>query len=306
LRTATAPSGADQPTCKTRLRAIASFRLSAPETVAIELRSTVPADTSGSGAPANEPGNRTVVLHYHLFKNAGTSLDALFQEQFAGRWVTREFAAQPEENRRAVQSWIVETPDAVCFSSHTALLPPPAVPRTRVLPVIFVRHPLDRIASAYSFERKQGDPGFGSTLARHTTLAGYVETRLSLPRDRQCRNFHIGRFAEMVPAEPDDELTRALWALEELPFVGLVETFEASVQKLQSLLEREGFEGVNLRPVQHNVSRDRALSLEERLDRMAGELGAELYTELERANADDLRFYAAAVEAAAQDRRRES
>lgn len=259
------------------------------------------ADQSGSRAAAAEPRDRVVIFHYHLFKNAGTSLDALFQEQFAGRWVTREFAAQRGENRRAVQDWIVETPDAVCFSSHTALLPPPAVPRTRVLPVIFVRHPLDRIASAYSFERKQGDPGFGSTLARHTTLAGYIETRLSLPQDRQCRNFHTARFADMMHADPVDELTRALRALEELPFVGIVETFEASLKKLQSILEREGFEGVNLRPVRHNVSRDRELSLEERLDKLAGELGDELYTELTRANADDLRFYAAAVEAAAQD-----
>jgi len=266
----------------------------------------VSADNSASGAVATERRDRAVIFHYHLFKNAGTSLDALFQEQFGGRWVTREFPAQPGENRRAVEGWIDETPDAVCYSSHTALLPPPAVPHTRVIPVIFVRHPLDRIASAYSFEREQGDPGFGSTLARHTTLAGYVETRLSLPRDRQCRNFHTARFADMALAEPDDELARALRALEELPFVGLVETFEASLRKLQSLLEREGFEGINLRPVQHNVSRDRALSLEERLDRMAGELGAELYTELERANADDLRFYAAAVEAAAQDSPRES
>jgi hypothetical protein len=261
----------------------------------------VSADTSGPEAAANEPGERIVVLHYHLFKNAGTSLDALFQEQFAERWVTREFVAQPGENRRAVQAWVEETPNAFCFSSHTALLPPPAVPRTRVIPVIFVRHPLDRIASAYSFERKQDDSGFGSTLARHTTLAGYIETRLSLPRDRQCRNFHTARFADMVPGDAGDELTRALQALEELPFVGVVESFEASLQRLQTLLENAGFEDLDLRPVQHNVSRDRALSLEERLERLADELGASLYGELERVNADDLRLYAAAVEAAAQD-----
>lgn len=264
------------------------------------------ADHSGSGADATKPRERAIILHYHLFKNAGTSLDALFQEQFAERWVTREFPAQPRENRRAVQAWITGTPEAVCFSSHTALLPPPVVPHTRVIPVIFVRHPLDRIASAYSFERKQADPGFGSTLARNTTLSGYVETRLSLPRDRQCRNFHTARFADMVPGEADDELRRALRALKELPFVGVVESFEASLQRLQSLLESAGFQGLNLRPVQRNVSRDRALSLEERLERLADEIGPELYGELERVNAADLRLYAAAAEAAAQDTQCES
>jgi len=277
------------------------LRFSARETDANELRSTVSADPSGSGAAAHEPGERAVILHYHLFKNAGTSLDALFREQFAERWVTREFAAQPQQNRRAVQTWIEETPDAVCFSSHTALLPPPALPHTRVVPVIFVRHPLDRIASAYSFERKQDDPGFGSTLARNTTLAGYIETRLSLARDRQCRNFHTARFADMVPGPVEEEPTRALRALEELPFVGVVESFEASLQRLQALLESAGFEDLDLRPVRHNVSRGRALSLEERLANLADELGAKLYGELERVNADDLRLYAAAVDAAGQD-----
>ena len=44
---------------------------------------------------------KTVILHYHLFKNAGTSLDAAFKENFSeesGEWVTKEFPAQPSQN----------------------------------------------------------------------------------------------------------------------------------------------------------------------------------------------------------------
>jgi hypothetical protein len=58
-----------------------------------------------------------------------------------------------------------------------------------VLPVIFVRHPIDRIMSAYSFESKQTSESFGAVLARNTTLGGNIETRLSMPNDTQCRNF---------------------------------------------------------------------------------------------------------------------
>lgn len=240
--------------------------------------------------------SRTVVLHYHLFKNAGTSLDALFQQQFGDAWVTREFPAQPAANSSGVREWISQHPDARCFSSHTALLPPPVLTGVKVLPVIFVRHPLDRIASAYSFEHQQQDAGFGSTLARHTSLRGYIETRLSIPQDQQCRNFHVTRFSRMVPAtEPGAELAAALRALHELPFVGVVEQFGDSLARLQAYLQGEGFSDIQLRPVQRNVSRDRADSLEERLERFADEVGQDFYDELVGANADDLAFYDAVL-----------
>ncbi|HEX6684537.1 MAG TPA: hypothetical protein VF062_17165 [Candidatus Limnocylindrales bacterium] len=235
---------------------------------------------------------RVVIFHYHLFKNAGTSLDALFQERFADRWATREFPPARGENHRAVTEWVGSSTGTVCFSSHTAQLPPPTIPGVAVIPAIFVRHPLDRIASAYAFERQQGDPGFGSTLARNTTLRGYIETRLAVNGDRQCRNFHTQKFAQLFD-DGTPELDRALRALDALPFVGLVEKFAESLARLQRLLISEGFEGVDLRPVRRNSSA-RLDTLESRLDAMATEVGRECYEELERVNGDDLQFYKAA------------
>jgi hypothetical protein len=234
---------------------------------------------------------RKVVLHYHLFKNAGTSLDALLQEQFPGGWLTREFPGQKDENARLLGEWIAGEPGAVVFSSHTAQLPPPTVPGVTVLPVIFVRHPLDRIASAYAFERGQDVPGFGATLARNTTLAGYVETRLSMGGDRQCRNFHTHRLAAMYPGTADDELERALRAVTELPFVGIVEDFAGSLARMQGWLGREGFTGLRLEPVERNVSRGRSAPHPDRLDRLAEDLGPWVHEMLVEANRDDLALY---------------
>jgi hypothetical protein len=109
------------------------------------------------------------------------------------------------------------------FSSHTAILPIPIIKEVKVIPVIFMRHPIDRMASAYSFESKQGGDGFGPVLARNTNLAGYIETRLALGHDQQCRDFHAHRFAAMLGEKQGDEATRAKMAVKQLPFVGLVE-----------------------------------------------------------------------------------
>lgn len=244
---------------------------------------------------------RKVIFHYHLFKNAGTSLDALLKERFGDDWVTREFPNGPAQNRKQVSDWVAEKTTADCFSSHTAQLPPPSVPGVTVLPVIFVRHPLDRIASAYSFERQQGDAGFGSTLARNTSLAGYVETRLSIPNDFQCRDFHTRRLAMMFPEDEGTPVERALRALKELPFVGSVENFAASLARLEDWLSAEGFDGLDLQPVERNVSKGRAAALEERLERLAGEIGADLMARLSEENAGDLQVFESVAAEYAED-----
>jgi len=228
---------------------------------------------------------KTVILHYHLFKNAGTSLDAAFKENFkGGEWVTAEFSAQPAKNREMVKQWIIDNPQAKCFSSHTAMLPPPQIDGVKVLPVIFMRHPIDRIASAYEFEKKQGGDSLGAVLARNTDFKGYVETRLALPNDRQCRNFHMQRFAQMFGEKQGDEFVRAKMAVERLPFVGVVERYSESLEKLERLLENECFEGIKLKPVEKNVSRGAKKSLEGKLVEIEGQLGKTLFRQLSKAN----------------------
>jgi hypothetical protein len=238
---------------------------------------------------------RPVVLHYHLFKNAGSSLDALFKAHFGDAWVTAEFPGDPLRNRAGLKEWIATTPAARCYSTHTGSLPTPEIDGVSILPVIFVRHPLDRIASAYAFESRQGDPGFGSTLARHTSLAGYVETRLSIPGDRQVRNFHVDRFSRAITVPAGTDLDRALEGMSSMPFVGVVEEFGRSLEILQGLLAEHGLPGVKLESVRRNVSTDRAAKIEDRLAELSEEVGAETYAKLLEANADDIRLYEAAV-----------
>jgi len=235
---------------------------------------------------------KTVILHYHLFKNAGTSLDAAFKENFKGdEWVTAEFPAQPAENREMVKQWIIDNPQAKCFSSHTAMLPPPQIEGVKVLPVIFMRHPIDRIASAYEFEKKQGGDSFGAVLARNTDFSGYVETRLALPHDRQCRNFHLHRFAAMFGERQGDEFVRAKMAIEKLPFVGVVEAFAQSLVRLETWLKAEGFKDLKIKLVEKNVNRDKKISLDERLENIKTELGGAGYSIFMDTNKEDIEIY---------------
>ena len=226
---------------------------------------------------------RDVILHYHLFKNAGTSLDAVLKRAFPDRWVTAEFAVRGGNNSGELAAWIAGEPDATVFSTHTGLGPVPSVPGVRVFPVIFLREPIARIRSAYRFERKQKADTMGARLARQSDLSTYVTTRLALPRDRQCRDFQTYRMAAFEPGAPGEfELERALRALRRLPFVGIVERFDDSMARLAEALPP------SLRlPTARSAHSNRTESSGEPLDRA-------LHAVLEEANRQDSALYALA------------
>ena len=179
----------------------------------------------------NDPMNRTVILHYHLFKNAGTSVDQILRRNFGDRWVTREFSTAGADNSAEVADWIRANPHAVAFSTHTALGPPPLIEGVNLITVMLLRDPVARIRSVYRFERKQDADTWGTELAKAHDFQGYVRARLERLGDRQCRNFHTDRLAKMVPGDAP-ELDRARAALRLLTVVGLVEHFDTAMTDL--------------------------------------------------------------------------
>ncbi|MDG3040952.1 sulfotransferase family protein [Roseicyclus marinus] len=174
---------------------------------------------------------RTIILHYHLFKNAGTSVDAILKRNFPGKWVTREFPAMGGNNTPLVEAWIRETPEAIAYSSHTMMGPIPQIDGVRVISFLLLRDPIERIKSAYRFERTQTADTWGARLAKEHDFEGYVRARLARPGDRQCRNFQTYRLASLMPGE-GTELDRAKRALKALSVVGRVEAFDVAMRRL--------------------------------------------------------------------------
>ncbi|MFC0342332.1 hypothetical protein [Paracoccus niistensis] len=97
---------------------------------------------------------RTVILHYHIYKNAGTSFDHVLTHNFGGRHELFDgpfsfFTIDQDQLDRI----IMRRPNAVAFSSHQIVLPAPSSLDYRALAAIFVRNPFLRIASIYRFKR---------------------------------------------------------------------------------------------------------------------------------------------------------
>lgn len=237
--------------------------------------------------------HRNVILHYHLFKNAGTSLDHTLKENFGDGWHEHE-GPGPGWRAEDVTEYLRQNPEIVVLSSHTALLPPPELLNATVYPVIFIRHPIDRIRSIYEFERKQIADTLGARMAKEVDLAGYIRWRLQRKGDRTIRNFQAYRLAFAASdAEETKNLSeeeRALLAVDSLPFVGLVERFEASLARLQQWL-LPSFPFIDFKPIKANVTQKGGLSLEDRLGALRDDLGSELFNDFVHANTLDLKIH---------------
>ena len=180
---------------------------------------------------------RTIILHYHLFKNAGTSIDQILKRNFKDKWLTREFKCV-KDNSKDVKSWINENPSAIAFSSHTMNGGgPPTIDGVNIVSIMVFRNPIKRIISAYKFERTQNADTWGANLARNLSFEEYVLARLQKANDTQCRNFQTSRLSTHICKNESHKDSTAK-VLQNLSIVGLVEEFEDTIKKMADTISQ--------------------------------------------------------------------
>jgi len=240
---------------------------------------------------------RRVIFHYHLFKNAGTSVDHILKNSFPDGWAEREFRFTKNQwPYEDIASWVDENPDIVAFSSHTARLPVPVVSNVEVFPVIFFRHPMLRLHSGYNYERTQDAETPGAKMAKDLSFQDYLAWRLTRPRDASARNFQSNRLSHMfrpergMLTEVKDLEALTLRALDNLPFLGFVEKFDDSMKTLAKSLARKGLD-LKLSSVQENVNSDLSISPEARIQVIRNEIDEETFEKFEAMNEVDLKVY---------------
>ena len=181
---------------------------------------------------------RTVILHYHFFKNAGSSLDKILKKNFKSKFLTKEFpnAKNINDKTEEVCNWIEENPDNIVFSTHSSF-PLPVADNVNIISICFLRDPIDRIKSAYKFERKQDSKNFSADLAKNVDFNEYVKVLLKEQGEGgQCSNFQTHKLSEIVPIH-NNALMNANEALSRISFVGLVEEFDKSMKLLSNKLK---------------------------------------------------------------------
>lgn len=240
---------------------------------------------------------RHLILHYHIFKNAGSTIDAILKKKFHSNWAVVE--GRPSTYRLETDElvkYILGNPHLLAVSSHEARPPVPVSPNLKFYPIIFFRHPIDRIGSIYSYRRSQLEILTRSTKVAHEMdMAGYIRWCLENPSAETVINFQT-RYLSVSEKNPrgmaDFEL--AMQRLLDAPFFGLVEYFDESLKQLKNYLFGT-FGDMDFGYKIMNRSPNRLGTLKERLAHIEYSLGDSLYEELLGRNALDLQLYEQAI-----------
>ena len=248
----------------------------------------------GEAARRPDPA-RPVLLHCHLFKNAGSTLDWSLARNFGSAFVDHR---DDDDMRRGAQylgPYLERHPQLRALSSHHVRLPLPESAAYRLLPIVALRHPVDRARSVYEFERRQQADTPGAQKAKELSFSDYLRWRIRDDVAPTVRNFHCaflsGHFDTRIE-EADYQAAAA--RLLQTPLMVVVEHYDESMVLLEHAL-REDFPDIDLAYLAQNVSPGRAQSLEARVQAVYEELGPELERDFLQANHWDMQLYTDAL-----------
>ena len=236
---------------------------------------------------------RHVLLHYHVLKNAGSTVEYILDRSFGNKWTRFD---GPDRNSVLnighLFSFLEENPDVQALSSHQLRYPKPVREGYVFFDMFFVRDPIDRIYSMYKFFKRipeSDDPL--SDLAKAQELAGFIAGMLAefphYVNDMQVNCLANGGTYIRPPGEHDLDAATAVLAKAAAPCV--VDRFNQSWIAAQYFL-RPVFPGIDCRYVPHNTSSEYNTTLEERIQRVRAACGDKLYNQLLALNVLDMQL----------------
>lgn len=239
---------------------------------------------------------RHVILHGHIFKNAGTTFDWSLSRSFGDGFVDhREDKLMRERREKHLADFVSDNSSLLALSSHHLCYPLPQMEQVIFHTVYFLRHPVERIASVYAFERRQEADTLGAKAAKEKNFAEYVQWRMQHNVPRTIREYQTSNIAGYHD-QPLRDQANADWLLRSsnhmlaIDCVGVVDRYEESMVVLEDRLSRF-FPDLDLAFQAQNVTRpDDGKGVDERVVETLKKLGP-LAADVLRMNSFDLALY---------------
>ena len=206
---------------------------------------------------------RHIILHGHIFKNAGTTFDWSLKKNFGKNFLDHRKDELMRKNGSAHLAQLLSDEPGLCaISSHHMTRELPELPGVSFIPVHLLRHPIERIRSVYDFERKQRGATPGARAAKSKSFKDYVEWRMRPDVSRTIRNYQTAYLAGHNRRSTDvnvisKHFVDAVQSVTNASLVGVVESYDESMVVLEDVL-REHFPEIDLSYVAQNVSARKA------------------------------------------------
>lgn len=235
---------------------------------------------------------RHVLVHAHIFKNAGTTFDWSLARSFGSGFVDHRADDDLVKGKMDyLEDYLRQNPAVTAFSSHRIAFPVENRPGFRFHTVHLLRHPIARIRSVYEFERRDTvsqEPG--AHMAKRMSLPDFVAWYLAPGSPATIRSGQTIFCARQGFGETRDALERALELIGESRLIGVVEMYDESMVLFEYYLQRY-FPSLDLASAKQNATKyESDAVLNDPVQSVLDEIGA-LAPRLLDKNRADLQLY---------------
>jgi len=188
------------------------------------------------------------IVHYHIYKNAGSSVDNAIKQSFGNDHLLEldkdvRYRQSAHFDKALIESIIAEGTDYVAFSAHKMTPTVHLSEKNSFLPIVHVRHPLLRAASVYRYEKKRPDEKPGKEFAKQLDFPEWLQWSLNQDNYIESRNYQT-TLLSIPDVETESStssnicLDRVKQRLESIPIVGVVEYFSESCRYYDAYIGR--------------------------------------------------------------------
>jgi hypothetical protein len=238
--------------------------------------------------PETRVRKRCILLHYHIFKNAGTTVSFILERNFG-----RRVAFLDSGNFNAVLDnhtlidFLQKHPRVTAVSSHQLRPPKPKDERFLFRDILFLRNPLARLSSTYDFYRRTDitqDPLTSEAKRRNT--ADFMRLLIE-DYPQYVNNVQVNYLVAQNRQNGESDLQTAFRVACDATVLGVTELFDIGAVMAEYSLSGF-FERLNFGYVAQNVSSMKPRQLDVHLGQFRDACGDLIYEDLLQCNALDL------------------
>ena len=231
--------------------------------------------------------NKFKFLHYHIFKNGGTTIDWILKKNFGKSF---EEIHTPSVNGYIYSDFINDyfdkQPNIIALSSHHFRPPFPLSDKNNYIEICFLRHPIDRLNSMYSFyNRSKINDDISTQKAKELSLSEYIdwimETKHYIAINSQTCLFSKSGAFYYPPSNLD--LEYAIQTIENVKFLGVVEFFDESMVAAEYFL-KPVFPKIDLSYIPQNIDKSRKQNLKDRIKIFRKKCGEKKFSQIKKNN----------------------
>ncbi len=250
-----------------------------------------------------------LLIHFHFFKNAGTTVEWALQRNFGDRFKQFDDFSNPYNNyhNTDLKAFVSRHPNISVLSSHQLRLPPPHIPQKKIYGILFLRHPLDRAYSVYNYEKKRafavyseekttGGNGRTGLKDANLNMQDFFQTltnnrSLSVVTNYQALMLSYYKGIQLQQNRlTTNNLAVARKRIRQIKIVGMVERFDESMVLAEYLL-MPAFGVLDFSYKPKNVNTSRLQCLQSRLQDMQRQLSNSFYKQFCELNKYDFELY---------------